>query len=249
MKIRYLSDLHLEYIDNRRIDIFIKKIIPNNNEICILAGDIGNPYSKNYDIFIKYINDNFKKSFIICGNHEYYNNDKTIDETKKYLEEYIKQYNNISYLDNSYEYYDNYCFIGTTLWSHITNPNYKINDVYRIKNFNCSLYNEYNNESIKFLEDIIEKNNNCVIITHHVPSNSLIDIIYKTPKMEPYNQWFYCNLDNFILKNTDKIKLWIYGHTHSHSNKTINNIPFVCNPIGYPNENNNINFNEYIEIE
>jgi len=39
-------------------------------------------------------------------------------ETNDYLIDYFQKF------DNTYEHYDNYCFIGTTLWSKITNPEY-----------------------------------------------------------------------------------------------------------------------------
>ena len=79
-----------------------------------------------------------------------------------------------------------------------------------------------------------------------MPSSSLIDIKYKTPKMLPYNQWFYCNMDEFIEMNRNKIKCWIYGHTHTPSSVIIHDIPFVCNPIGYPNENIKLDFQSTI---
>jgi hypothetical protein len=56
MKLRYFSDLHLEFIKPNKIEKFIKNIsVSNNNDICILPGDIGNPYQSNYDIFMKFI--------------------------------------------------------------------------------------------------------------------------------------------------------------------------------------------------
>ena len=66
--------------------------------------------------------------------------------------------------------------------------------------------------------------------------------------MEPYNQWFYSDMDALIKNKGNKIKCWIYGHTHTPSNVKINEIPFLCNPIGYPNENENLNFNTSIII-
>jgi predicted MPP superfamily phosphohydrolase len=80
MKIRYLSDLHLEFIKENKIDKFIQNIPSGSHtdEICIIAGDIGNPYKSNYNTFMEFLTNNFKKSFVITGNHEYYNKNKTI---------------------------------------------------------------------------------------------------------------------------------------------------------------------------
>jgi predicted phosphohydrolase len=252
MKIRYFSDLHLEFIKPHKLEKFIKKIPIDKDsidEICILAGDIGNPYSTNYDVFMKFISKNFKKSFVIAGNHEYYNKKKTIIETTNFLNEYFTNFDNITFLNNSYEIYENYCFIGTTLWSNITVPTCEINDVYAIPNFDYIQYNELNRISINFLEETLQNNGlHCVIITHHVPSYSLINDKYKTSEMINYNQWFYCNMDKLIETQNKKIKCWIYGHTHTPSNININEIPFLCNPIGYPNENVNLNFQTTIII-
>jgi predicted MPP superfamily phosphohydrolase len=248
MKVRYLSDLHLEFIEPNKIHEFIKKIPSGINEICILAGDIGNPYQNNYDIFMFFINNNFKKTFYITGNHEYYNKTKTIQNTNESLESYFQQFNNISFLNNNYEIYDNYCFIGTTLWSKIINPIYKINDTYNIPNFDYIEYNKLNMICVDFLQDALQKNENCIVITHHMPSSSLIDIKYKNLQMEPYHQWFYCNMDELIETNGTKIKYWIYGHTHTPSNVIINNITFLCNPIGYPNENKILDFQKKFTI-
>ena len=248
MRIRYLSDLHLEFIKPNKIENFIKKIKPNTEEICILAGDIGNPYHSNYDILMKHIQKSFKHTFVIAGNHEYYQKTYKMNEVEKYLEEYFTRFDNISFLNNSSVIYDNHCFIGTTLWSKITDPSYEINDVYSIPNFDYLKYNRLNMLSVNFLQDAVKNNNNCIIISHHIPSNELVDIKYKTPKMLPYNQWFYCSMDDFILENKDKIKCWIYGHTHTPSFNRIYNIPFCCNPIGYPNENPKVDFQKIIEI-
>ena len=242
MKLRYFSDLHLEFIPSNKMEKFLKRIYPNIDEILILSGDIGNPYSQNYDIFMTFVSNNFKKVFIITGNHEYYNKDKNMEEINIYLTEYFTKFTNISFLNNSYEYYNNYCFIGTTLWSKITDLKYDINDVYNILDFNYEKYNDLHEKCVEFLNNCLEINNNCIIITHHVPSYSLINEKYKTAEMSPYNQWFCCDLDNLIQENKDKIKCWFYGHTHTPSNIILKEIPFLCNSIGYPNENNKTNF-------
>ena len=248
MKLRYFSDLHLEFIKPNNIDNFIKKIPPGLDEICILAGDIGNPYQPNYHIFMKFINENFKKSFVIPGNHEYYNDIKIIEQTNEYLEDYFQKHENITFLNNSFEIYEEYCFIGTTLWSQITDPEYEINDVNFIPVFDYKKCNRLHMLSVDFLENALKINDNCIIITHHLPSHSLIDIKYKKQNMLPYNQWFASNMDDFIKTNKDKIKSWFYGHTHTYKNTTIEEIPFLCNPIGYPNENSKLKFDLVFEI-
>lgn len=239
--IRYFSDLHLEFIKPNKINKFISKIPVGMDEICCIAGDIGNPFSSNYDIFMKFMSCSFKKVFVIAGNHEYYN-DKNMEETKEFMKKYFKQFTNISFLDNSCEMYENKCFIGTTLWSKITNQKYKINDVKFIPELSCEKYNQLNLECVSFLEEHLKKNENCVVLTHHLPSFKLIDEKYKTIDMSPYNQWFACDLDKLIETYHTKILCWIYGHTHTPAEHIINSTHFLCNPIGYPNENLKNNF-------
>ena len=243
--IRYISDIHLEFIESNKINNLIKQIKQiEKDEICVLAGDIGNPYKEHYKIFMDHISKTFNKTFVICGNHEYYNNKKTIEETNDYLINYFKQYSNITFLNNSFELYNNYMFIGTTLWSNITNPEYEINDVYKIKNLNYIKYNELNRNCKLYLDEQIKTNDNIIMITHHMPSYSLIDEKYKVINMNKYNQWFYSDMDKFIEENKDKIKCWIYGHTHMPNFKLLHDIPFMCNPIGYPNENSKLDFDK-----
>ena len=55
MIIQYASDFHLELSKLSFTQILKPTIVENNqNVILILAGDIGNPFTKNYFEFIKY---------------------------------------------------------------------------------------------------------------------------------------------------------------------------------------------------
>lgn len=236
MKLRYISDLHLEMIKPTQMDPFLQQIPPGPDEVCILAGDIGNPYQANYDSFMKFISQHFMKAFVIAGNHEYYG--RPMEETNVHMHKYFKQFENISFLNNSYEIYGGYCFVGTTLWTNITDPKYSINDVYSIPRFDYRVCNRLHRKSIDFLKEALT-HENCVVITHHMPSTSLINPKYLEPKMMSYHQWFACDMDAFFTPN---IKAWFYGHTHTPSKRTIQNIPFLCNPIGYPDENTEVDF-------
>jgi len=250
MKIRYMSDLHLEFIRPEQIEQFLFRIPLGLDEVCVLAGDIGNPFKSNYNIFMQFIDTNFKKAFVIPGNHEYYNDTHTIEEINTYLDNYFEKFQNISFLNNTVEKYEDFLFIGTTLWSKVTNPLFKINDVDKICELDYISYNRMNMICIDFLEEILDYPSiqKCIVITHHVPSPNLIDVKYKTQHMRPYNQWFACDLEHIIDKHKYKIKGWFYGHTHTPSVETISGVPFLCNPIGYPNENPSVDFNKVVVL-
>jgi hypothetical protein len=151
-------------------------------------------------------------------------------------------------LQNEVEIYDGHCFIGTTLWTKIANPAFEINDTDCIRGFSSSECTRLNALNTNWLKEALSENENCVVITHHMPSESLIDEKYKTLRLRPYNQWFFCDLDDLIVSNKDKIKCWIYGHTHLPSVKKIEGVPFLCNPVGYPGENEEIDFSKNIVL-
>lgn len=252
MRIRYFSDLHLEFLNIQKIKNILKHMCANanNNDVCVLAGDICNPYSEKYKLFFDHISKVFKKTFVIAGNHEYYNKIYTYEHTNNHMKSFFKKYDNVSLLDNETEKFENYTFVGTTLWSNIkktTSEEHYTNDMFNIPNFDLDIYNQLNTKSKKFLSDTLISKEQFIIITHHVPLFKLIHQKYLIPKMEPYHQWFANDLSELIDSNSN-IKCWFYGHTHMASFNKINDILFLCNPLGYPDEITHINFNKYIEL-
>ena len=250
MKLTYISDIHLEFYTPEKAAEIIKQILPQSeNEVLILAGDIGNPRNETYDTLMKHASVNFKKTFVIAGNHEYYGGKKNMEDTLGYMKTYFKQYANISFLDNTWETYEGYTFVGLTLWSAVTNPQYKINDIRAIKDMSVDLYNELNQVCIEFLNEALRKfTKNVIVITHHMPSESLIDAKYLEGEVNHYNQWFYSDMDEFILEHRYSIACWIYGHTHAPSVSSVYGVPMLCNPMGYPGENSVVNFQKVFEI-
>lgn len=68
MKLRVLSDIHLEFYEYEHE--FIYKFMPDC--VLILAGDIGDPTSSLYKRFVTEISKFYERVIIIAGNHEYY---------------------------------------------------------------------------------------------------------------------------------------------------------------------------------
>lgn len=239
MNIQYISDIHLELLNEPQQKYIINLLTPDPHttiEVLILAGDIGNPFQTIYDEFLSIIHPHYKKIFIVAGNHEYYYND--IIETNRKIQRLCDNYDNIWFLNNSTEDYGGFRFIGTTLWSLIKNGKPTINDVRVIKNFTIEKYNSLHRQSVEFLENTLEQCHNdnikAIVITHHLPFDELIHENYKNSE---YNQWFSSNLIYLIEPNRTAIHSWVYGHTHTQSIHTVYGIDFYCNPLGYKGEN------------
>jgi predicted phosphodiesterase len=250
MKIQYLSDLHIELMDENNFKKLCEKIVPKC-DILVLAGDIGNPLHHNdkYKSFLHLMSDRFKKVFLITGNHEYYQND--IIQTNNKVREICSNRSNLSFLDNTTELYNGHRFIGSTQWTHISDPKYLITDFTAIKKMDVSRYNNLHKGSLLFLKESIDKatanNEKSIVITHHVPLNELTHEKYKIHFMARYNQCFSADLSEIIDKQ-NTIQSWFYGHTHTKTDQTLYNIPFHCNPLGYDGENNEPDINCVVDV-
>lgn len=245
MHVRIISDVHLEFLSYLEMDILINNILCLDlRDVLVLAGDIGSPTNSKYIRFLQKMSENFVKVFVINGNHEYYDN--TIEYTNKLIKNICEQFTNVVFLNNTSIEYKGYTWIGATLWSNLTNPLYLTNDMNYIKNLNIETYNNMHIKDKNFIKDTIDtlpNDTKIIIITHFLPSYSLISKKYIG---NPYNQCFASDVDEMFTK--DNIKLWIYGHTHIASDICINNIRLVCNPIGYKDENVKINYQKTIQL-
>lgn len=251
LKIHYLSDIHLELYDLTKVPRLLQQIVPQS-PICVLAGDIGYPFQRTYETFLRGIHSKFEHIFLIHGNHEYYqlkeNKGKSNEEIVEKTREIIKTYNlhKIHFLYNSY--YDlpnsNFRFIGSILWSKIEDKRYLSNDY---EQSNVQELNETHQLCKDYIKNgLIEAQNEdkkVIMITHHLPSFKLNH--QKYAKYINYFQCFSSHCDDLI---NEPVKLWIFGHTHMDINMEINKILCVANPIGYKGEKLNPNFNGVVEV-
>ena len=68
------------------------------------------------------------------------------------------------FLNNRSEKYESYLFIGTVLWSNITDYKYTISNINKIPNMD----NELNILCLDYLQEAIKNTESCIIITHHI---------------------------------------------------------------------------------
>lgn len=235
MKIQYCSDLHLEFSDNKYF-IADCPLIPKS-EILLLAGDIF-PF-KYLDTpcdFIDWIADNFKTTYWIPGNHEYYRYD--IASKGFILNEKIRS--NVFLVNNMQVALNDVKIIFSTLWSKISTANewkiqQSIRDFSLIKMNGETLtpfdFSNLHKECFSFLESAIKSNkaDKTIVVTHHVPTLMNYPEHYKT---DPLNEAFAVELYDFIeASNAD---YWIYGHHHANVDEfKIGKTKMITNQLGY----------------
>ena len=253
MKIQYCSDLHLEFPENER---FLKKEpLPVIGDVLILAGDIV-PFAvmdKHKDFF-NIVSDNFKYTYWIPGNHEYYRYD--IKEKYGSLNEKIRS--NVFLVNNISLVHENVKFIFSTLWSKIR-PAYQwqiergMSDFHVIKydghRFSAERFNQLHYDSLKFIEQELnkEKSRKTVVATHHVPT--LLNYPEKY-KGDVLNDAFAVEL--FDLIETKGSDYWVYGHTHNNTaDFKIGKTQLLTNQLGYVMHNEQYGFinDKIIEVE
>lgn len=256
MKIKLVSDLHLEFSD---IDI------QNDQEydVLILGGDICiaqdiHEYSEDgiKESSISSRSDRFRNFFMRCssqfphviyimGNHEFYNG--KFHAGIDYMREECAKYPNVYMLENDTKIIDDIVFVGGTLWTDMNKRDPltmraiegMMNDFRIIRNDKKDYSRLHaldvvirHEKTLGYIEHIVQeyKDKKCVVVGHHSPSFQSVSKMYKDQKL--MNGGFHSELSEFILDHP-QIKLWTHGHTHQPFDYMIGETRIVCNPRGY----------------
>jgi len=266
MKIKLVSDLHLEFSD---IDI------PNNGcDVLVLSGDIliaqdlhDHPrldylQSKKADRFRNFLDrcsKNFPHVIYVAGNHEFYHGKwlATID----YLREETSVWPNIYFLEKDVKVIDDIAFLGCTLWTNIHNSSPTsmhilqtcMNDYRIIKHdglgntkLRAAHTIERHIEHTKWIDETSKNYEKCVVVGHHGPSFLSIHPKYKDEKH--LNGGYASDLSELILNNP-QIKLWTQGHTHHAFQYNIGSTLVACNPRGYEGHEPDSGWDKNLVIE
>lgn len=243
MKYHVVSDIHLEFYKKYPgIDTFIKK--NDDVDYLFLCGDIGDPFSNNYKLFLEDCNKfSYKYIFIIAGNHEYYHHHtRNVTHKIRSLSKSIS--NKIIFLHNSSFELDDYLIIGTTLWTNINIPHIQqyLSDYKYIREWSIERNNNENKKAITFIEKELTRNKNkkVIIMTHHCP------LLYNEYSDLPTSCAFYNDLKYIFERKENNIVVWLYGHDHMNDNIVVKDVNLISNQYGYPDDKtSNYNYNYY----
>jgi hypothetical protein len=178
----------------------------------------------------------------VPGNHEYYGAIEAdlVVPTLKDAAENNSYGLNLTVLDNDTFTYKEVCFIGSTLWSNLSNPldafiaEQRLSD-FRMPGLTVDWYLKKHMYSVEYIEKCLQDLTafeSKVVITHHCPSPRSVDKKYKDNALNPC---FFTDLD-YLMESINAPKVWIHGHTHTRFDYMIENTRIVCNPLGYPGE-------------
>ncbi len=235
MKVQYCSDLHIEFPDNK-ILLREKPIVPVG-EILLLAGDIVlfSELDKHKDFF-KYLSDNFRQTYWVPGNHEYYQSDLAL-KSGSFCENILP---NVTLANNTVIEESSFSLIMSTLWSKIGDRNhgmveYNMND-FRIIRYNgwklsATIFNEVHQSCLDFITKQLKnlKNAKTIVLTHHIPTYLNYPERFKNDIL---NDAFVVELFDLISESGPDF--WIYGHHHQNipEFKIVKTI-LINNQLGY----------------
>lgn len=244
MTLQYCSDLHIEFTQNKKY--LLKNPLKPIGEILLLAGDIV-PFEviKEHDDFFDYLSKNFKQTYWLPGNHEYYHTD--INNRTGEVLETIRD--NVFLINNKVILLPEVRLIFSTLWSEISPDNFlsiqhRMNDFSAIKNsgncFTPDAFNALHQQCKAFVVEALAQpcNTPTIVITHHIPT--LLNYPAKYKK-DGFNEVFAVELFNLI--EHSPINYWLYGHHHYNTpDFTIGNTKLLTNQLGYMKFKENMGF-------
>jgi predicted phosphodiesterase len=237
MKIRYFSDLHLEFTD------YVPATLPSVGEdVVVLAGDIGRSTEG-----IEWAKSAFhnRPVLYVLGNHEFFRGhwDGLIDDARRAADG-----SNVQLLERDQVVINGIAFLGATLWTDFAIRGVGLRDeamlnaeelMYDYRRIECRRGDplraadtaERCRQTTAWLEASIRAATlPTVVITHHSPTLS-----NEHPEFPGALTAAAFHSDREYLFQPP-VRLWISGHTHHSAATRVNGIPLLSNQRGYPRE-------------
>ena len=241
MKIQFVSDLHLEFPQNRTW--LAKHPLEVTGDILLIAGDTayldvpdsGQDNYSGYE-FWDWASEHYEQVIVCFGNHEFYG----YYDLATMPDGYSKQIR-----PNVHAYYNSVVHLGdtdiivSTLWSHIEPYNayiteHGVSDFHRIKykgfRLSSDHFNSEHERCLRFVKQAVEESEakTKIVLTHHVPTQLCTAAEFRDSSI---NGAFTVELGDYIADSG--IDYWIYGHSHRNIDAQIGKTKIISNQLGY----------------
>lgn len=230
MRIKVLSDIHLEYLEEYP---GLEAYLTEGEEVDVfcLCGDIGDPGSVFYRRFLLECAEYCKvRTLVIMGNHEAYF--KLVSETERMIARVCEGHERLTFLQTTTWDAGGVRFAGATLWSAI-DPKDTVRmrdyvaDFRSIARWGVSECTRRHREHVAWLQGEIERarqeDKKLVVLTHHVPVRVGGDALQSA---------FSTDLSELIEGAGDVLAYWFYGHNHTSGSVRIGNTWVMSNQVG-----------------
>lgn len=251
MKFRYYSDLHGNLPDFKRDT--------DNQEICLIAGDVTEHGKKGNQLYLmlEELCFRFKHVVLVPGNHEHYGS--SIIRLVPKIKELMDHVPNFTVLQGGqHKDFGNTRVIGATLWSDTSSIEYQaktqMNDYRYIRA--GTIHNPYgrrltpatttmlHHEHVDKIQKILDTtpgSMTTIVVTHHAPSYKSVARRFEG---HPLNPAYVTELELDTWPD-----YWIHGHIHQAVEYLHNDCIVLCNPHGYSTEYTDFEpLKNYIEI-
>lgn len=239
MKIRVLSDLHLEFAD---------LVLPEiEADVIVLAGDLAQDTRA-----LSWIKEQCRGLPVVyvAGNHEFYEGEYYDVLGRLHQEAAVLA--GVNFLENRSVEIDGWRFLGCTLWTdfnlfhearfHAKCAHRGISDFTNIrvaakgkeKLLRPKDVLHFFQQSKDWLRRELGRGDpaRTVVVTHNAPAWGSLARCYATDSLSPF---FIVDLEKMIKEFQPR--LWVHGHTHNSFDYQLRDTRIVCNPRGYKGEN------------
>jgi predicted phosphodiesterase len=279
MKIKLVSDLHLEFSDIH---------IPNdqNYDVLILSGDImiaedlrrqseesiitairidslttAQNKAKRFRDFLQRVSNDFPDVVYVAGNHEFYHGRWV--ESLANLKAECSKYPNIHVLENEIWDRDEFTFIGTTLWTDM-NKNDPVTLYLITRMMNDYRAITYDVDTFRKLApvDTVRRHRESISFIKNTiadrPDRKYVVVGHHAPTLQSTHPKFaddtigngaYRSDLSEFILDHPQIKLWTHGHTHDAFDYMCGETRIVCNPRGYEGYEPDSGWNRKIVID
>lgn len=241
MKIQFVSDLHLEFPQNR---VWLAKHpLEVTGDILLIAGDTAylDLPDSGQDTYTQYsfwdwAAKHYKQVIVCFGNHDFYG----YYDLATMPDGYCKQIRpNIHAYYNSVVHLEDTDIVVSTLWSYIEPYNsyiteHGVSDFYRIKyngyRLSSDLFNNEHERCLRFVKQAVAESTakTKIVLTHHVPTQLCTAEEFRDSNI---NGAFTVELGDYIVDSG--IDYWIYGHSHRNIDAQIGKTRIISNQLGY----------------
>lgn len=237
MKIQFASDLHLENTSNCALTLECPMAVVG--DILVLAGDIFviGRQVPGLSVFWDWCSENFAHTFIVPGNHEFYDG-YDIDETLCGWEMELRH--NVRCVCNRSVVLDDVELFFTTLWADVPeSAEAMVNKYmaecqtgcYKKQPFRAEHYSRVHKACRKWLDGALSSSRAArkVVVTHHCPVQA------EDPRYESngLSTAFVNAMEGYV--ESSGVDAWLFGHTHYNGarGRALGNTALCTNQLGY----------------